>query len=85
MREREKLKTGDVAKVAAGPGRTAAQAGSRFTHWREAGVIPTDEQVWGPGGPAYVFPRSTGAVAAVLFDLFDAGVVTDSRESAGSA
>lgn len=80
MSEREKLKTGDVAAFAAGPGRTRAQAGSRFTHWREAGIVPTEEKVWGPGGHAYVFPQSTGAIAAILFDLFDAGIVTDKRQ-----
>lgn len=77
MDTKERLKSGDVAKIAAGPGRTAAQSGSRFNRWCEADIIPRDEHVWGPGGPAYVYPQSTGAVAAILFDLFDAGVVRD--------
>ncbi|MDP3492632.1 MAG: hypothetical protein Q8R82_05925 [Hyphomonadaceae bacterium] len=80
MSEREKLKTGDVAAFAAGPGRTKAQATSRFTHWRELGIIPASEQVWGPGGPAYVYPQTVAAIFAVVSDLFDAGVVTGTRQ-----
>ncbi len=83
MSEKDKLKTADVASFAARPGRTKAQAGSRFTHWREAGVIPTDEQVWGPGGHAYVYDQSTGAIFAVMCDLFDAGIVTGKLQLRG--
>jgi hypothetical protein len=80
MSETDKLKTGDVAKIAEGPGRTKAQAASRFNRWREAGIIPAHEQVWGPGGNAYVYPQSAGAIFAVLCELYDSGIVVISRD-----
>jgi hypothetical protein len=76
----EKLKTGDVAKIAAGPWRTPAQNVSRLNYWREIGVIPTDGQEWGPGGFATIYPSGTGAIAAIMFDLFDAGIVAGKKQ-----
>jgi len=76
----DKLKTGDVAKGATGPNRTLAQASSRFNRWREAGIIPAEDHVWGPGGKAFVYPQTSGAIFAVLCDLYDAGIVTAKRQ-----
>ncbi len=75
-----KLTTGGVAAFAAGPGRTKAQAGSKLNHWRDIGIVPADEQVWGRGGNAYVYPQTAGAISAILFDLHGAGIVTAKRQ-----
>lgn len=75
-----KIKVGDAAKVAAGPGRTPKQAASLWRRLVAMGVIPADGEEWGPGGTAYLFPQSAGAVGAVLFDLMDAGIVGGKKD-----
>lgn len=82
MRESEQLKVGDLSEIAQGPGRSPAQTASRWRRWVAAGIIPADGQVQWKGGPANLFPRSAAAVGLILFDLYDAGVVTDRHQLA---
>lgn len=67
-----------IAQLAAGPGRTPKQTGARFHQWIIAGIIPPAAVLSkGQGGEAFLYPQSVGAIAAVLFDLYDAGAVTN--------
>lgn len=77
MVTRDKIRVSEAAELAAAPGRTAKQSRSRWHRWIDAGIIPeAAETARGHGGEAFLYPQSAGAIAAVLFDLFDAGAVT---------
>lgn len=77
-----KIKVGEAAKVADGPGRTPKQAARRWRNLVAMGVIPSDGEAWGSGGTANLFPQWAGAVGAVLFDLMDAGIVGGKKDLA---
>lgn len=80
MDPRDQLKIKDASRIAAGPGRSAAQCAARWHRWVDAGIIPPAIGL-APGGdtngrPAFLFPQWAGAIGGVLFDLYDAGAVT---------
>ncbi len=83
MSERDKLGIADVARLAAVPGRSETQAKSRLNRWKDLGIIPPDGEIPARGGKAYVYPQTTGAIFAVLCDLFDAGIVVDHERLRG--
>lgn len=63
--------------------RVADVAGSRkarFKRWVAAKIIPPEGAVPAPGGKAFVYPQTTGAIFAVTCDLFDAGIVTGQKQ-----
>lgn len=77
MDARDKIRVTEAAERIARPGRTPAQIRALWHRMVEAGVIPRAvETEWGAGGLAFIYPESAAAIAAVLFDLYDAGAVT---------
>lgn len=85
MDARDKLKVSEAADRIARPGRTPAQSRALWHRWMDAGIIPPAvETEWGSGGLAFIFPESAAAIAAVLFDLYDAGAVTARHQLAST-
>lgn len=78
MDTRDKIRVTQAAERAAAPGRRAEQVRARWHRWIKEGIIPPAvEAEFVRGGLAFIFPESAAAIAAVMFDLYDAKAVTD--------
>lgn len=75
-----KIGVGTVAAMSAGPGGSAAQRKTRFKNWVADGIIPSDGEVPAPGGKAFVYPQTAGAIFTVLCEFYDAAIVVGKRE-----
>lgn len=84
MDARDRIRVAEAAEMAARPGRTPAQVRARWHRLVEIGVIPRAvETDWGRGGLTFIYPDWAAAVACVIFDLIDAGAVSDRAQLRG--
>lgn len=66
----------EAGRGAARPGLTAEQATTRLLRWTLEEIVPPPErEPRGRGLPRYAYPQETGAVLAVVSDLFDSGAI----------
>ena len=78
-----KIGVGQASALAVGPGWSADQRKNRYKKWEQVGIIPHAGEVPAPGGKAFVYPQTAGAIFAVLCDLHDGGIVTGKRQLRG--
>jgi hypothetical protein len=78
-----KIGVGAVARMAERPGRSFDAERNRFKKWVAAGIIPPDGEVPAPGGKAFVYPQTAGAIFAIMSELYDAAIAVSHRELRG--
>lgn len=80
----DKLKASEIgAELADKAGARSVDATEWIKRCVKADIIPPDGETWGRGGKTWLFPRSTPAIAAVLFWLFQNAGIRDRRDLRG--
>jgi hypothetical protein len=80
----DKLKTSQIgAELAEKAGSDTVDATEAFKRLVRTGAVPPDGETWGRGGKAWLFPRSTPAIAAVMLWLFQNAGIRDRSDLRG--